>query len=128
MNSQGSATRLDIRPFGGTVTVRFMDAVIAASHDALIVRQDGGPDGGNEQVFIPFRDIYFDFLAKSDTREECRTKGEASLWSIQAMGRAEPDAMRSYGANETSAPLRNYGTFDPAKVAIELTPEDAPVA
>ena len=115
---------LSIRPFRGTVTVRFMDAVLASSHDALMV----GHEGADEQVFIPFNDIYFELLAQSDSHEACPVKGEASLWTIQAMGRAETDAMRSYGANDLSARLRNYGTFDPSKVSIEQTREDARVA
>lgn len=115
---------LTIRPFEGTVTVRFLEAVLASSRNALLV----GQPGREEQVFIPFEDIYFDFLTRSDSVETCPVKGEAGLWTIQAVGRAEPDAMRAYGANEASARLKHYGVFDPAKVAIEMTQPDAPVA
>jgi uncharacterized protein (DUF427 family) len=115
---------LDIRPYAGTVTVRYMDAVLASTHGALVVNHAGVRD----QLFIPFDDIYFDLLVPSPTRETCAVKGEASLWTIQAVGRAEPDAMRVYGANEASARLRDYGAFDPDKVMIETTAADAPVA
>lgn len=116
--------RLDLQPFAGTVTVRFLDTVLASTDRALSLRQADGRD----LLFIPFDDIYFEFLARSGTRETCPVKGEASLWDIRAAGRAEPDAMRSYGDNEASAPLRRHGMFDPEKVIVEKAASDLPVA
>jgi uncharacterized protein (DUF427 family) len=115
---------LDLQPYAGTVTIRFLDTVLASTDRALALRRQEGSD----ILFIPFDDIYFEFLARSDSREHCPVKGEASLWDIRAAGRAEHDAMRAYGANEVSAPLRRYGTFDPEKVTVEQAASDLPVA
>jgi len=115
---------ISIRPFRGTVTVRFLDVVMASTDAAKIVNHDGVED----QVFIPFDDIYFEFLTRSQSQETCKVKGPATIWSIQAQGRSESDAMRSYGENEASRPLARHGLFDSRKVTVEMAGDDLPVA
>ena len=83
---------LMIEPFVGTVTARFSDAVIASSDKAKVLRERG-----KDAVFyIPFEDIYFDFLHKTNTVSRCPIKGVASYWSVSAVGEAARDAMWAY--------------------------------
>lgn len=120
---QSPSAQVSIRHYEGAVTVRFIDAVLASTSHALSVRDDSTRE---EQIFIPFDDIYFEFMERSVSAEACPVKGEANLWTVRAMGRSVPDAMRSYGQNEASGLLRDYGLFDPRKVNVEMTPANAP--
>ncbi|TIT54413.1 MAG: DUF427 domain-containing protein, partial [Mesorhizobium sp.] len=53
---------LAITPFNGTVTVRFSDAIIASTERAKVLHE-----AGHDPVFyIPFEDIYFDLLEKTN--------------------------------------------------------------
>ncbi|MBN9074183.1 MAG: DUF427 domain-containing protein [Rhizobiales bacterium] len=111
--------RIVVAPFDGTVVVSFADAIIASSQDALVLREASYPP----VFYIPFKDIYFDFLEETDTRSYCPFKGDATYWSASATGEAGKDVMWAYRAPfDEMLPIKDHGAFYPDKVRIEATP------
>lgn len=119
-----SATRpgqLVIEPFAGTVTVRFSDAIVAATDRAKILREEG-----HEPVFyIPFEDIYFDLFEKTNTTSKSPLKGTASYWRVHAVGSSADDFMWAYETPDTAArAIARHGAFDPQKARIDVDPAE----
>lgn len=108
-----------IVPFAGTVTVRFSDAIVAATERAKVLCQDG-----REPIFyIPFEDIYFELFEKTNTTSETPGKGTASYWRVHAVGASADDFMWAYEAPEPAAHgIAGHGAFDPAKARIDVDP------
>lgn len=112
-------TSSTIRPFIGTVTVSFSDAIIASSKDAKVLCIPGK----DEVFFLPFEDIYFDFLTL--TRETRPTgPGSAAYWRVNAVGEAAENFMWSYEVadGEDHLVLERHAAFDPAKARIKAVP------
>jgi len=112
---------LKIEPFRGTVNVMFSDAMIASTKEALVLAEAGA-----EPVFyIPFRDIYFDFLTESATQREVPGKGRARYWNVGAVGESADDVM---WAIEQPGPelnaIRQHAAFDRSKVRVEAVPQE----
>jgi len=109
-------SHITVEPFDGVVTVTFSDAIIASSQEALLLRE-----GDYDPVFyIPFKDIYFDFLRRSDTTTQCPHKGVAAHWSVTAIGEAMDDVMWAYEQpHEGVSAISGHGAFYPKKVRIE---------
>lgn len=108
-----------IRPFAGTVTVSFSDAIVASSDRVIVLDENG-----HEPVFyIPFEDIYFEFLHKTDASSHCPLKGQASYWRVSAVGEAADKAMWAYETPIASASaIAGYGAFDATVMRIEAIP------
>ncbi|MER8642477.1 DUF427 domain-containing protein [Mesorhizobium sp. M1252] len=119
--SQQNLGRLAIEPFSGTVTVRFSDAIVAATERAKVLREDG-----HEPVFyIPFEDIYFDLFEKTDTTTWCPLKGTASYWRVHAVGSSSDDFMWAYETPDAAAlAIAGHGAFDPEKARIDVDPAE----
>ncbi|WJI62396.1 DUF427 domain-containing protein [Mesorhizobium sp. C416B] len=119
--SQQDLGRLAIEPFSGTVTVRFSDAIVAATERAKVLREDG-----HEPVFyIPFEDIYFDLFEKTDTTTWCPLKGTASYWRVHAVGSSSDDFMWAYETPDAAAlAIAGHGAFDPEKARIDVDPAE----
>ena len=64
--------RITVEPFDGAVTATFSDAVIASTAKALVLREADYPP----VFYVPFEDIYFEFLKRSDTATHCPFEGE----------------------------------------------------
>lgn len=112
---------LRIEPFRGVVTVTFSDAIIASTDRALILHEPGH----DPVPYIPFEDIYFEFLERSDTQTRCPRKGTASYWRVSAVGEAAEDFMWSYETpHEAAKPIAGHGAFDTRIARIEIVPED----
>ncbi|MBZ9671888.1 DUF427 domain-containing protein [Mesorhizobium sp. B2-1-8] len=110
---------LTIEPFAGTVTVRFSDAVVAATEHAKVVREEGQ----EPTFFIPFEDIYFDLFEKTNTTSSSPLKGTASYWRVHAVGSSADDFMWAYETPDTAAlAIAGHGTFDPGKARIDVDP------
>lgn len=109
-------SHITIEPFDGVVTVTFSDAVIASTKNALVLRE-----GSYDPVFyIPFKDIYFDFLRRSETASHCPHKGNAAHWSVTAVGESMDDVMWAYEQPyEGVSQIAGHGAFYPKKVRIE---------
>lgn len=112
---------ITVEPFRGTVTVSFSDAIIASSDRAKVLKE-----GDYQPVFyIPFEDVYWDFLRKSDTTTHCPYKGNASYWNVTATGESEKDVMWAYeNPYDEMAVIKGYAAFYPDRVRIEATTED----
>jgi uncharacterized protein (DUF427 family) len=107
---------ITVRPFDGVVTVSFSSAIIAASKNAKVLRETNHPD----RFYIPFDDIYFDFLRRSESSTHSPYKGDASYWNVTAVGEAERDVMWAYEhPYEEMLAIRDHGAFYPDKVRIE---------
>jgi uncharacterized protein (DUF427 family) len=123
--STGTATSheptLSIEPFDGTVTVKFSDAIIASTERAKVLRE-----GGQEPIFyIPFEDIYFDLLEKTNTTSSSPVKGTASYWRVHAVGGSADDFMWAYETpNPIAKAIARHGAFDPAKARIDPDPPE----
>lgn len=111
--------RITVEPYEGTVTARLSDALLASSARAKVLREEGHPP----RFYIPFDDIYFEFLERTDTKTRCPFKGEASYWRASAVGEAAEDAMWAYEhPYDEMLDIEDHGSFDPQKVKIEANP------
>ncbi|WP_353642231.1 DUF427 domain-containing protein [Mesorhizobium sp. WSM2239] len=116
--------RITVEPFDGAVTVTFSDAIIASSGEALVLREEDYPP----VFYIPFKDIYFDFLTRSNTSTHCPYKGDASYWDVSAVGESAKDIMWAYEAPyDEMARIKDHGAFYPDKVRIEANPSSGAV-
>lgn len=113
--------KLSIEPFAGTVTVRFSDAIIASTERAKIVRESGH----DPVYYVPFDDIYFELLEKTDKTTRCPLEGTASYWRVHAVGASAEDFMWSYETPIASAlELAAHGAFDPDSARIDVDPAE----
>ncbi|RVD54004.1 MULTISPECIES: DUF427 domain-containing protein [unclassified Mesorhizobium] len=111
--------QLTIEPFAGTVTVRFSDAVVAATEHAKVLREEGQ----EPTFFVPFEDIYFDLFEKTNTTSSSPLKGTASYWRVHAVGSSADDFMWTYETPDTAArAIAGHGAFDPRKARIDVDP------
>lgn len=110
---------ITVEPYIGTVTVRAGDVVIASSTKAKLLTEPPYP----RVLYIPFEDIDFDQLRKTELSTHCPYKGDASYWSMLPAAEAGKDAMWAYEQPfDEMIDIRNHGAFDPNKVSIEATP------
>lgn len=110
--------RITIAPFNGTVNVSFSDAIIASTKRAKVVREEDDPP----VFYIPFEDIYFDFLRPTDTTHYSPYIGDAAHWGVTAVGESLADVMWAYRTPfDEMAELRDHGAFYSDKVRIEAT-------
>lgn len=108
--------RIAVEPFDGAVTVVFSDAILASTDKALMLREADYPP----VFYIPFKDVYFEFLKRSGTSTHCPFKGDASYWSVSAAGEAINDVMWAYERPyDEMLPIRDHGAFYPDKVRID---------
>lgn len=115
--------RITVEPFDGIVNVRFIDAMLASTDRALVLREKGH----DPVYYIPFDDIYFEMMHESGTRTHCPWKGEARYWSTGAAGEAAADVMWAYEEPHGAArAIAGHGAFYPGKVTIDVTPHDSP--
>jgi uncharacterized protein (DUF427 family) len=111
--------RITVEPFDGVVNVAFFDAIIGSSDKALVLREGDYPP----VFYIPFKDIYFDFLQPTETRTHCPYKGDASYWGVTAAGESEKDIMWAYESPyDEMQRIRSHGAFYPNKVRIDAHP------
>ena len=107
---------ITIKPYSHPVTVRFHDVVIASTERALELLEPGH----NPVLYIPFDDIYFVHLEKTDTSTKCPWKGTASYWRVRGQGESARDAMWAYEEPIPDvAAIQGHGAFDPKKVTFE---------
>jgi uncharacterized protein (DUF427 family) len=110
---------ITVEPYIGTVTVRAGDVVIASSTKAKVLAESPYP----RVLYIPFEDIDFDQLRKTELSTHCPYKGNASYWSVLPAAEAGRDAMWAYEQPfDEMVEIRDYGAFYPHKVMIEATP------
>jgi uncharacterized protein (DUF427 family) len=119
---------ITVEPFVGVVNVRFSSAVIASSKNAKILKEVGHSD----VLYVPFEDVYFDLLHRSETSTHCPYKGDASYWDVTAAGETRSDVMWAYEHPfDEMLVIRDHGAFYPDRVSIEAeatTGTDQPIA
>lgn len=105
-----------VEPYAGVVTVRAGDVVIATSTRAKVLTEPPYAAA----FYIPFEDIDFSRLRKTELSSHCPYKGDASYWSVVSAGEAGKDAMWAYEHPfDEMATIRDHGAFYPNKVVIE---------
>lgn len=117
---RGDPTRpISVEPFNGIVTVHLSDVMLGSSAEALVLREADYPP----VFYIPFGDIYFEFLQRSATSTHCPFKGDASYWSASPAAGGTADVMWAYEQpNNDVLAIKNHGAFYPDKVRIETRP------
>jgi len=116
---QNPGRRITVEPYEGVVNVTFADAVVASSDEALVLREEDYP----AVFYIPFKDIYFELMSRSDTATHCPFKGDASYWNVSAAGKAEKAIMWAYEhPYDEMHRIRDHGAFYANKVRIDALP------
>jgi uncharacterized protein (DUF427 family) len=110
---------ITVEPFDGIVNVYFAEAILASSDEALVLREQNYPP----VFYIPFKDVYFEFLGRTDTTTHCPFKGDATYWSATAAGEFEKDVMWAYEKPyDEMLAIKDHGAFYTNKVRIEANP------
>ncbi|TGQ35748.1 MULTISPECIES: DUF427 domain-containing protein [unclassified Mesorhizobium] len=111
---------ITVEAYRGTVVVRAGETVVASSTKAKLLSEPPY----SPVFYIPFEDIDFGQLGKTDLTTHCPYKGDASYWSVLPAAEAGKDAMWAYEQPfDEMAEIRNHGAFYPNKVTIEATPD-----
>ncbi|WFP62246.1 MULTISPECIES: DUF427 domain-containing protein [unclassified Mesorhizobium] len=111
---------ITIEPYRGTVTVSAGNAVIARSTRARLLSEPPYP----AVFYIPFDDIDFGKLARTEHSTHCPYKGDASYWSVLPAGESGKDAMWAYEQPfDEMTEIRDHGAFYTSKVAVEAKPD-----
>lgn len=109
---------ITVEPYRGTVVVRAGNTVVASSTKAKLLSETPYP----EVFYIPFEDIDFSQLGKTELSTHCPYKGDASYWSVLPAAEAGKDAMWAYERPfDEMTEIRNHGAFYASKVTIEAT-------
>ena len=110
---------IKVEPFKGRVVVFANSVIIASSAKAKMVTEPPYPS----RFYIPFEDIDFRKLKKTDLSTECPYKGVASYWNVLPVAEVGNDAMWAYVQPfDEMAAIRNHGAFYPDRVAIDAAP------
>lgn len=108
---------LTIEPYDGVVTVTANGETIARTSRAKLLSEPPYPGA----YYVPFADIDFAKLSKTNHGTHCPYKGDASYWSIDALGETGRNAMWGYEAPfDESAAIKDHGAFYPNKVTISV--------
>lgn len=119
--AKNPAKSITVVPHQGTVTVRAGNAVIASSRNAKLVSEAPYPP----VLYIPFVDIDFSKLIRTNHATHCPYKGDASYWSVQITGEKGMNAMWAYETPyDEMAEIKNHGAFYPDRVTIETGPDE----
>ncbi|RWE04175.1 DUF427 domain-containing protein [Mesorhizobium sp.] len=107
---------MTIEPYRGAVTVRAGDVVVARSTRARLLSEPPYP----AVFYIPFDDIDFTKLGRTDHSTHCPYKGDASYWSVLTAGESGKDAMWAYEQPfDETLEIRDHGAFYTSKVTVE---------
>jgi uncharacterized protein (DUF427 family) len=110
---------ITITPYAGTVTVSAGDTVIASSTMAKVLTELPYPPA----FYIPFGDIDFAQLRRTEHASHCPYKGDATYWSVLPAGESGQNAMWAYERPfDEMAEVASHGAFYTTKVSIEAKP------
>ena len=111
---------ITIAPYRGSVTVRAGDVVIAWSTRAKLLSEPPYAP----VFYIPYDDIDFGRLTRTEHSTHCPYKGDASYWSALPAGDAGKNAMWAYEHPfDEMLEIRDHGAFYASKVTIDAAPE-----
>jgi uncharacterized protein (DUF427 family) len=108
---------ITIEPNPGRVVVTLGGRVIAATRDALTLREANYPP----VHYLPRKDVDMEVLSRSATATYCPYKGEAAYFSIPSGGERSVDAIWTYEAPYGAvAEIKDHLAFYPDRIdAIE---------
>ena len=107
---------ITVEPYDRRVTVMADGAIIANTDRALLLSETSYPP----VIYIPFDDIDFSRLEKTTHTTHCPYKGDASYWSVEALGEKGANAMWAYEAPyDEVEEIRDHGAFYRSKVTLE---------
>ncbi len=119
MKLPGPDHPITISPVRERIVVRFHDAIVADTHDALELRESTYAP----VLYIPKADIHPEHYQRTTHHTHCPYKGEASYFSLVADDAHAENAAWSY---ETPYPamaeIREYVAFYPDRVSIDHEP------
>jgi uncharacterized protein (DUF427 family) len=113
--------RIDTKPAGVRVQVKFKGELIADSRNALAMKEGDYP----VVYYVPRADVKMERLARTSHRTHCPFKGDASYYSI---ANGPENAVWSYEQPyDEMAPIEGLLAFYPDKVeiAVSATPREA---
>lgn len=111
--------KITVNRHPGSVTVKAGDVVIATTKNALCMDEEGL----SPVLYIPFDDIGFANLQRTDTRTHCPYKGDASYWRL-ATDTKPHDVMWAYEEPyEEMRAIKDHGAFYADRVTIEKDDE-----
>ena len=88
-----ASERIQTAPSTKRVLVRAGEVDLAASSDAVELKETGYPD----RYYLPRTDVHTELLERSDTRTRCPYKGEATHWTLRTLdGESIADVAWSY--------------------------------
>jgi uncharacterized protein (DUF427 family) len=100
--------RISVQPFGKLLSIRFGALKLASSGRALRFLETGY----EPVIYVPFDDIRFEHLSKSETSTFCPYKGTASYWSVTGAGPAGKDILWAYQhPYDEMTGIKDYGAF-----------------
>jgi uncharacterized protein (DUF427 family) len=113
--------RIDTKPAGVRVQVKFKGELIADSRNALAMKEGDYP----VVYYVPRADVRMERLARTSHRTHCPFKGDASYYSI---ANGPENAVWSYEQPyDEMTPIGGLLAFYPDKVeiAVSATPREA---
>ncbi len=106
---------ITVEPYDRRVTVMADGAIVANTDKALLLTETPYPP----VIYIPFDDIDFSKLARTEHATHCPYKGDASYWNVEPLGENGANAMWAYEAPyDEVEEIRDHGAFYPNKVTI----------
>jgi len=113
--------RIDTKPAGVRVQVKFKGELIADSRNALAMKEGDYP----VVYYVPRADVKMERLARTSHRTHCPFKGDASYYSI---ANGPENAVWSYEQPyDEMTPIEGLLAFYPDKleIAVSATPREA---
>lgn len=109
---------ITIAPVDGTVVVRAGGAEIARTTNALRLKEATYP----AVLYVPREDADMAMLEPTEHHTHCPYKGDASYFSIPAVGNAGVNAVWSYPAPyDAVAPIAGHLAFYADRVQVEVS-------
>lgn len=116
--ARNPAKSITVAPHAGEVTVSAGGVTIARSSNAKVLTEAPYPAA----FYIPFADIDFTKLRKTDRSTHCPYKGDASYWNVTVAGEKGDNAMWAYEAPfDEMREIADHGAFYPDRVTISAT-------
>ena len=117
MKLPGPDHPITISPASGRVTVTAAGKTVVETDHALVLREATYPP----VFYLPREDTVMELLEPADHQTYCPYKGDASYYSIPALGEAGRNAVWSYETPYSAvADIVGYLAFYPDRVTIEV--------
>ncbi|RLQ87473.1 DUF427 domain-containing protein [Notoacmeibacter ruber] len=105
-----------IAPLEKPVAVKFHDAIVASSDNALLLEEGDYPP----VIYIPREDVYFEHMTRTEKTSHCPHKGDAHYYRLSAAGEAVDNAAWTYETPKDGvSKIGGFIAFYPQHVAIE---------